>query len=101
MISFSDKGQELIASVIDFLNCMLGNFFSFFLRVSPLIELGWCGISIVNSEEIFLEDKEVGKLLIKNKNPFALIKLQNDLLNFEKIYQCGNAKVKILKPDWI
>ena len=55
----------------------------------------------INSEEIFLEDKEVGKLLIKNKNPFALIKIQNDLLNFEKIYQCGNAKVKILKPDWI
>ena len=54
----------------------------------------------INSEEIFLEDKEVGKLLIKNKNPFALIKIQNDLLNFEKIYQCGNAKVKILKPDW-
>jgi len=55
----------------------------------------------INSEEIFLEDKEVGRLLIKNKNPFALIKIQNDLLNFEKIYQCGNAKVKILKPDWI
>jgi hypothetical protein len=55
----------------------------------------------INSEEIFLEDKEAGRLLIKNKNPFALIKIQNDLLNFEKIYQCGNAKVKILKPDWI
>ena len=55
----------------------------------------------INSEEIFLEGKEVGKLLIKNKNPFALIKIQNDQLNFEKIYQCGNAKVKILKPDWI
>ena len=55
----------------------------------------------INSDQIFLEDHEVGKLLIKNKNPFALIKIQNNLLSFEKIYKCGNAKIKILKPDWI
>ena len=55
----------------------------------------------LNGEEIFLKEKEVGKLLIKNKNPFALIKIQNDLLDFENIYQCEGAKVKILKPDWI
>ena len=55
----------------------------------------------LNGEEIFLKEKEVGKLLIKNKNPFALIKIQNDLLDFENVYQCGRAKVKILKPDWI
>ena len=54
----------------------------------------------INGDEIFLENKEVGKLLIKNKNPFALIKIQNNLLNFENVYQCGNAKIKILKPDW-
>ena len=56
---------------------------------------------IINSDQIFLEDKEVGKLLIKNKNPFALIKTQNILLDFENIYKCGNAKVKILKPAWL
>ena len=55
----------------------------------------------INSDEIFLEDKEVGKLLIKNKNPFAVIKTQNNLLNFENIYKCGEAKLKILKPDWL
>ena len=55
----------------------------------------------INGEEIFLKDKVVGKILIKNKNPFALIKIQNNLLNFENIYQCGNAKVKVLKPDWL
>ena len=43
----------------------------------------------------------MGKLLIKNKNPFALIKTQNNLLDFENIYQCGSAKIKILKPDWL
>ena len=55
----------------------------------------------INSDQIFLEDKEIGKLLIKNKNPFALIKTQNILLDFENIYKCGNAKVKILKPAWL
>ena len=43
----------------------------------------------------------MGKLLIKNENPFALIKIQNDLLNYENVYQCGEAKIKIIKPDWI
>ena len=55
----------------------------------------------INGEEIFLNDKVVGKILIKNKNPFALIKIQNNLLDFENIYQCRNAKVKVLKPDWL
>jgi len=55
----------------------------------------------IDSDQIFLEDHEVGKLLIKNKNPFGLIKIQNNLLSFERIYKCGNAKIKILKPDWI
>ena len=54
-----------------------------------------------NSDEIFLENKEVGKLLIKNKNPFAIIKIRNNLLDFKNIYQCGNAKIKILRPDWL
>ncbi len=55
----------------------------------------------INREEIFLNNKEVGKLLIKNKNPFALIKIKGGLLNFENIYQCGGAKLKILRPAWI
>tara|TARA_B100000524_G_scaffold342903_1_gene238423 strand:+ start:60 stop:941 length:882 start_codon:yes stop_codon:yes gene_type:complete len=55
----------------------------------------------INGEEIFLKDKVVGKLLIKNKNPFAVIKIQGDLLDFENIYQCGEAKLKILRPAWI
>ena len=55
----------------------------------------------ISSDEIFLEDKEIGKLLIKNKNPFALIKTQNNLLNFDIIYKCGNAKIKVIKPDWL
>tara|TARA_B100000945_G_scaffold74443_1_gene57166 strand:+ start:176 stop:1057 length:882 start_codon:yes stop_codon:yes gene_type:complete len=55
----------------------------------------------INSEIIYFDGKEIGKLLIKNKNPFALIKLQDGLINFKNIYKCGNAKIKILKPYWL
>ena len=55
----------------------------------------------INSEKIFLEDKEVGKILINNKNPFALIKYQNENFNFENVYKCKNAKIKVIKPFWL
>ena len=55
----------------------------------------------IDSNEIFFKEKEIGKLLIKNKNPFALIKIENDQFNFENIYQCGNAKIKVQKPEWL
>ncbi len=55
----------------------------------------------ITSEEIFFKEKEIGKLLINNKNPFALIKIQNDQFEFENIYHCGNAKIKVQKPCWL
>ncbi len=55
----------------------------------------------INSKEIILEDKEIGKLLINNQNPFALIKFQNNKFNFDDIYKCGNAIIKIQKPEWL
>ena len=55
----------------------------------------------IDGEEIFFKEKEVGKLIIKNKNPFALIKIQNNLLDFNNTYLCGSAKIKMLKPDWL
>ncbi len=55
----------------------------------------------INSEEIILKDKEIGKLLINNQNPFALIKFQNNNFNFDDIYKCGNAIIKIQKPEWL
>ncbi len=55
----------------------------------------------INSEEIILKDKEIGKLLINNQNPFALIKFQNNKFNFDDIYKCGNAIIKIQKPEWL
>ena len=55
----------------------------------------------INTEEITYEDKEIGKLLINNQNPFALIKFQNENFNFEDNLKCGEAKIKVIKPKWL
>ena len=55
----------------------------------------------INKDEITSNNKIVGKILIKNKNPFALIKLENNDFDFETNLECGKAKIKILKPNWI
>ncbi len=54
-----------------------------------------------NSNEITYENKEIGKLLINNQNPFALIKFNSENFNFENILKCGDAKIKIIKPEWM
>ena len=54
----------------------------------------------INSEEITFESKNIGRLLINNKNPFALLKLDNKKFNFEINLKCGDAKIKVLKPRW-
>ena len=54
--------------------------------------------------EFKLEDIEEtfnGEIVSKISSNEYLIKIQNNLLSFERIYKCGNAKIKILKPDWI
>ena len=55
----------------------------------------------INAEEITYEDKEIGKLLINNQNPFALIKFQSENFNFEDNLKCGEAKIKVIKPKWL
>ena len=46
-------------------------------------------------------DHEIGKVLIKNKFPFASIKYLNENFNEKNEFNCGNAKIKIIKPSWI
>ena len=46
------------------------------------------------------ENTELGKVLINNKFPFAIIKFKDKNFKFEKIFKCGNASVKIKKPYW-
>ena len=55
----------------------------------------------INSEEITSEEKNIGKLLINNKNPFALLKLEDKSFNFDKDLKCGDAKIKVIRPNWI
>ena len=55
----------------------------------------------LNSMEITSGNKNIGKLLINNKNPFALLKLENKNFNFENNLKCGDANIKALKPSWL
>ena len=55
----------------------------------------------LNSEEITSENKNIGKLLINNKNPFALLKLENKKFSFGDDLKCGDANIKALKPSWL
>ena len=54
----------------------------------------------MNSDEITCENRNIGKLLINNKNPFALLKLEDKSFNFDKNLKCGDAKIKVLRPNW-
>ena len=46
------------------------------------------------------ENTELGRVLINNKFPFAIIKFKDKNFKFEKIFKCGNASIKIKKPYW-
>ena len=46
------------------------------------------------------DNNELGKVLIKNKYPFAVIKFKDKKFKFDKIYKCGVASIKIKKPSW-
>jgi len=54
----------------------------------------------INSEEITFQNKNIGRLLINNKYPFALLKLENKKFDFDIDLKCGDAKIKALKPYW-
>ena len=55
----------------------------------------------LNSMEITSGNKNIGKLLINNKNPFALLKLENKKFSFGDDLKCGDANIKALKPSWL
>ena len=46
-------------------------------------------------------ENEIGKVLIKNKFPFASIKYLNENFNEKNEFSCGDAKIKVIKPNWI
>ena len=57
--------------------------------------------SLSIDDNIKYNKKEIGKALISKKYNFGLVKLNNDIFSFDKIFKCGNAEIKFFKPDWL
>ncbi len=55
----------------------------------------------LKDEIIKYNNNEIGKVLIKNKFPFALIKYSNENFDSKNEFKCGNAVIKVIKPNWI
>ena len=55
----------------------------------------------LENDIITTEKDEIGKVLINDNYPYALIKVKNEKFDFDKTFNCGSAKVKIKKPDWL
>ena len=52
-------------------------------------------------ENIYHKEKEIGKVLIENDYPFALIKFRDVNLSENIDFNTKEASIKIEKPDWI
>ena len=57
--------------------------------------------SINNNDPITSNNVEIGKVLIANKFSFALIKFKDKEFEYNKEFKCGDANIKILKPNWM
>ena len=57
--------------------------------------------SLSENDTVTYNEKEIGKALISNKYNFGLVKLNNDIFSFDKIFKCGNAEIKFFKPEWL
>ena len=57
--------------------------------------------NIKENEKIFNDNVEIGKVLINDNYPFALIKYPNSSLGKDQIFKSENGSLKILVPSWI
>ena len=57
--------------------------------------------SIKVDDEISINETKLGKILISEKYPFALIKFKDENFEFNKKLNCGSASIKILRPEWL
>ena len=55
----------------------------------------------LKDEIIKYNNVEIGKVLIKNKFPFASIKYLNENFNEINEFNCGDAIIKVIIPNWI
>jgi len=52
-------------------------------------------------EKIYNDNIEIGKVLIDEKYPFALIKFLDKNFDKDLVYQGKNGSFKILIPQWL
>ena len=56
---------------------------------------------LIEGSPIKNNDNEIGKVLINNQYPFAIVKYLSDYFDPKIEYKSGEAVLKIIKPDWI
>ena len=57
--------------------------------------------TINEGDSIINEDSEIGKVLIGKNYPFAVIKYTSDKFDFNSTFKINDAKIKIIKPNWL
>ena len=57
--------------------------------------------SLSEDETIFFKDIEIGKVLINEEYPFAIIKYLNENFNKDLIFKTKNGSIKIFIPEWL
>ena len=56
---------------------------------------------VSGDEKIYNNDVEVGKVLINEEYPFAIIKYSNENFNKNSIFKTKNGSIKIFIPKWL
>ena len=56
---------------------------------------------LAEGESIYYNENEIGKVLIENDYPFALIKYLDKNFSEKSEFNTKEASIKIRKPDWI
>ena len=56
---------------------------------------------LIEGENIYYNENEIGKVLIEKDYPFALIKYLDEYFNEKSGFNTKNALIDIKKPDWI
>jgi len=56
---------------------------------------------LTEGESIYYNENEIGKVLIKNDYPFALVKYLDENFNGKSDFNTKEASIKIELPDWI
>ena len=57
--------------------------------------------SLSEDETIFFKDIEIGKVLINEEYPFAIIKYSNENFDKDLIFKTKNGSIKIFIPEWL